>query len=213
MRKIKYILNAVLVISLILLVNHFKVFDGLSPSDIKEYVMSFGIYAPIIYIILFTVVPLTLFPDSILAIASGMIFGLLGGFVFTMIGALCGASLAFYLARYLGKGILKPLTNRLEGVNKKIKANGFMVIFLLRLIPLFPFDVISYSAGLSDVKYRDYILATMVGTIPGIFVFTNIGDKALQVGSKPFYLSLAFLLALLVGSVVLKKKLSLKSYD
>lgn len=212
MRRIKLVITIVAVIVVGIIINKSGLFDGLTPTDIKNYVESFGIYAPIIYIVLFTLVPLTLFPDSILAIASGMIFGLTGGFIYTMIGALCGATVAFYLARVLGREVLKKIIGeKLRGIEAKIENNGFLVVFLLRLIPLFPFDIISYSAGLSKVKYKDFIVATAIGTIPGIFVFTNIGDKSLEIGSHSFYISLALLVLLFVFSVTLKKKFIMKS--
>jgi len=83
-------------------------------------------------------------------------------------------------------------------------------VFILRLIPLFPFDVISYSAGFSGVKFKDFALATILGIIPGIFVFTNIGDKASEIGSSRFYASIALLIGLIVISYVLKNKISLQ---
>lgn len=212
MRKVKYIITILGIIAVGIIINRTALFNGLTPTDIQNYVSSFGIYAPIIYIVLFTVVPLTLFPDAILAIASGMAFGLIGGFTYTMIGALCGATLAFYLARSLGREVLKPLIgDKLNKLESKIEHNGFIVVLLLRLIPLFPFDIISYSAGLSKVKYKDFILATVVGTIPGIFVFTNIGDKSLDIGSDAFYVSLVLLVLLLLFSLTLKKKFIVKN--
>lgn len=212
MRKVKYIITILGIIAVGIIINRTALFNGLTPTDIQNYVSSFGIYAPIIYIVLFTVVPLTLFPDAILAIAGGMAFGLIGGFIYTMIGALCGATLAFYLARSLGREVLKPLIgDKLNKLESKIEHNGFIVVLLLRLIPLFPFDIISYSAGLSKVKYKDFILATVVGTIPGIFVFTNIGDKSLDIGSDAFYVSLVLLVLLLLFSLTLKKKFIVKN--
>lgn len=212
MRKVKYIITILGIIAVGIIINRTALFNGLTPTDIQNYVSSFGIYAPIIYIVLFTVVPLTLFPDAILAIASGMAFGLIGGFIYTMIGALCGATLAFYLTRSLGREVLKPLIgDKLNKLESKIEHNGFIVVLLLRLIPLFPFDIISYSAGLSKVKYKDFILATVVGTIPGIFVFTNIGDKSLDIGSDAFYVSLVLLVLLLLFSLTLKKKFIVKN--
>jgi uncharacterized membrane protein YdjX (TVP38/TMEM64 family) len=78
----------------------------------------------------------------------------------------------------------------------------------LRLIPLFPFDVISYAAGFSGVKFKDFAIATILGTIPGIFVFINIGDKSVQTTSSSFYVSIALLVGLLVISYAFKKRVS-----
>ena len=80
----------------------YKVYKmNLGVDDIKNYVESFGKLGPIIYIIMFSLVPLTLFPDSILAISSGIIFGLVNGYIYTAIGALIGATISFYISRKL----------------------------------------------------------------------------------------------------------------
>lgn len=104
--KKNIIVSIILVILLAFLIYFLRntiLAKDVSAVSIKEYINSYGAIAPIIYIILFTLVPLTLFPDSILAIAGGMAFGMVEGSVYTIIGAVCGASLSFYIARFLGK--------------------------------------------------------------------------------------------------------------
>lgn len=213
-KKKKIIIKSIIIlffIGIIYLINRNKGFDGYSPEDIKEYLDSFGILAPIAYIVMFTLVPLTLFPDSILAIAGGMGFGLIEGSILTMIGALCGATLSFYITRLLGKNFIKKIIKKdVSVIEKQLEEKGFIIVLLLRLIPLFPFDVISYSAGLSDIKYRDFISATFIGTIPGILVYTNLGDKSTEIGSTDFYISLLLLLVLFIVSILLKRLISFK---
>jgi len=211
MKQLKYVITLVCVILMIYLLNKNNLIKGFSPIEIKDYVLSFEVYAPLIYIILFTIVPLTLFPDSILAIAGGMIFGIVNGAIYTMIGAVCGASLSFYLSRTFGQTILKSLLGKHSILPlEKFKSKGFIFILILRLIPLIPFDIISYSAGLSEIKYKDFILATVFGIIPGVFVFTNIGDKSIDIGSDAFYVSLALLIGLITITVLIKRKISIK---
>lgn len=193
-----------------ILIGVFYYFDLLSftnPSEIRDYVLSFGEFAPIIFIILFTIVPLTLFPDAILAIAGGLIFGLYEGSIYIMIGALCGSTLSFYIARFYGSWIKDKLKNeKFLDIDKNIKKNGFMIIFILRLVPLVPFDIISYSAGFSSIKYKDFIIATFIGIIPGVVVYANIGAQSLNFGTNNFYFSIAFLIALIVISAMFKNK-------
>jgi uncharacterized membrane protein YdjX (TVP38/TMEM64 family) len=181
-----------------------------TPQNIKSFVDSYGIFSPIIYIILFTFIPLTLFPDSILAIAGGMCFGMVGGFIYTMIGAILGGTLSFFLARITSHKVLNKLVKKdLSNLESAIKRRGFLLVFVLRLIPLFPFDIISYAAGFSGVKFKDFALATVLGIIPGIFVFINIGDKSTEIGSYSFYVSLSLFVGLFVVSYFLKKKIPL----
>lgn len=207
---IKYAAILIAIAAALYLLNRYNILKGFGASEIKEYVLSFGIWAPVIYIILFTLVPLTLFPDSVLAIAGGMCFGVMGGAICTMIGAIFGGTLAFFISRTLGKGFAKKLSNNeMQKISAKIEEKGFLIVLFLRLIPLFPFDVISYSAGLSRINLRDFIMATFIGTIPGILVFSNIGDKAMNPGSADFYISIGFLLLLLLASVIVKNKTNL----
>lgn len=202
----KYAGTLIIIGILIYIINQSKLFDGYSPEYFKNYIQSFGIFAPIVFIILFTLVPLTLFPDSILAIAGGMIFGITKGSVYIIIGAVCGGSLSFFISRLLGKGFVNKLIKKdINKLDNNIKENGFILILLLRLIPLFPFDIISYSAGLSKIRYKDFILATVLGVIPGVLVYANLGDKSTEIGSKGFYISIALLILLFVSSIYLKK--------
>ncbi|RDY26345.1 TVP38/TMEM64 family protein [Romboutsia weinsteinii] len=185
---------------------------NLGIDDIKGYVDSFGKFAPIVYIIMFALIPLTLFPDSILAIAGGLVFGLFRGYIYTTIGALIGGTISFFISRYWGRDVVKKLTKeKLDKIENMINNRGFVIVFLLRLIPLFPFDVISYGSGLTSIKYKDFLLATFFGTIPGILVFTNLGAESVNIGSNSFYLSISALILLFIVSIFLKNKFILNN--
>lgn len=176
-------------------------------EDIQDYVISFGRLAPLVYIIMFALVPLTLFPDSILAIGGGMVFGLFKGYIYTLIGALIGATISFYISRKLGRAFVKKLTKeKLDNIEELINSKGFFIVLILRLVPLFPFDIISYGSGLTSIKYKDFLLATIIGTIPGILVFTNIGAQSVNIGSNSFYISIMGLILLVLLSLILKNK-------
>jgi len=186
-----------------------KTLGQCTPENVKAFVECYGVFSPVIYIILFTIVPLTLLPDSILAIAGGMCFGMVGGIIYTMIGASFGGALSFFLAKSLGHKVFNKFIKKdISNLENSIKNKGFVLVFVLRLIPLFPFDVISYAAGFSGVKFKDFALATILGIIPGVFVFINIGDKSAQTASSSFYVSIALLVGLIVISYSLKKRIS-----
>lgn len=203
---LKILLTIVLIFTVASIIHKILNMD-INPSDIQKYVTSFGKLAPLVYIVMFALVPLTLFPDSVLAIGGGLIFGLAKGYIYTLIGALLGASLSFYISRKLGRNFVKKITKeKLDTVEEMINSKGFFVILLLRLIPLFPFDIISYGAGLTNIKYRDFLFATIIGTIPGILVFINIGAQSVNIGSNSFYISIMSLILLLLSSILLKNK-------
>ncbi|MGJ0847177.1 Uncharacterized membrane protein YdjX, TVP38/TMEM64 family, SNARE-associated domain [Tissierella praeacuta DSM 18095] len=201
---LKFILTTGLIIAIALLINKFNIFKGYGPKEIKDFIQGKGIMAPIIYLALLSSLPLLLFPDSVLVIAGGMIFGLFWGTVLTTVGSLIGAAISFYISRKLGQQVVKKLIKK-DLVLFDKKNSGFFLILMLRLVPLFPFKIVSYSAGLSDVKFKDFALATTIGSLPGIIVYTNLGDKTTVFGSKDFYLSIGLLIGLFVISFIMKK--------
>ncbi|WP_416198984.1 MAG: TVP38/TMEM64 family membrane protein [Sporanaerobacter sp.] len=212
----KYIAVLCIVVGLAIVINKHNILKKYGPNEIKDYIQSFGVWAPLIYIGILSILPLLLFPDSVLVIAGGMIFGLFKGIILTSIGSLIGATIAFYLARALGQQAIKKIIKKdLVIFKDNSKMNGFFLILMLRLIPLFPFKVVSYSAGLSDVKYKDFCMATIIGSLPGILVYTNLGDKTTVFGSKDFYMAIGLLVVLFVISFILKKILKSKkeNYD
>jgi len=214
MKWIKWFLLLLLVSSVVYWLNKSEIFQYATPEQLRDFIASYKVLAPFVYILLFTFVPLTLFPDSVLAISGGMCFGLFWGFVYTMIGAVCGGTLAFYLSRGIGRKLVKTFSKKeADKLSTIINERGFIIVLMLRLIPLFPFDVISYGAGVSNIKYRDYLLATIVGIIPGVLVFTNIGTQVSKIGSFEFYISISMLVLLVVCGNLFKDKLkvSMKS--
>lgn len=177
-------------------------------ASVKAFVLSFGPLAPIAYILMFTLVPLTLFPDAILAIASGTVFGVFWGSVYTIIGAICGSTLSFCIARLIGREfVMKLARHKADWFEEGVEKQGFLIILLLRLVPLIPFDLISYGAGLSKIKYADFLFATFIGIIPGVVIYVNLGDQVFNVNSPGFYLSIGLLIGLFVLSYYLKKRL------
>lgn len=181
---------------------------NISISDIRTFIDGKGSLGPIVYVILLTLLPLLLFPDSIIVIAGGMAFGLGWGIILTSIGSLLGGMISFYIARYVGKDFIQKYTKDLSVFRgKENKVNGFFLILILRLIPMFPFKVVSYSAGVTNVRAKDFAIATVIGSIPGIVVYTNLGDKSSNFGSRGFYISIALLAALTIVSIAVKKRM------
>ena len=180
----------------------------ITPQRIKEFILGFGLLAPVIFIILFALTPFAPFFSAILAIGSGLIFGFFYGSMLVMIGATCSSTVGFYLARNF-----KALLLRRKNLEKpheleiKLNKNGFLVVLFLRLVPLVPFDIVSYAAGFSRIRYKDYIIASLLGMFPGVLVYASIGAHAVNVYSKEFYFSLTGLVLLTLLAFVAKKRL------
>lgn len=214
MKKNFKILTAIIITIIIFLILTLINNSTININNIQNFILSAGIYAPLIYIIAFSLVPLTLFPDSLLAILGGSLFGLIKGSIYTLIGALIGSSISFFISRYFGLKLIKNNNNsKLRNIQKLIKNNGFLMILLLRLIPLFPFDLISYGAGLTKINFKDFFLGTFIGTIPGIIVFVNLGSQCIELNKTSIYLSITLLILFILFSVVLKNAYIKKHID
>lgn len=206
MKNFYKIFISLFIIALILIMFYFMNKDIMNVDTLKNLILDSGYFAPLIYIIAFSLVPLTFFPDSLLAILGGTIFGLSRGFLYTSIGALIGGSISFFISRILGQSFVEKLENdKLKNIQNLLKDNGFLMILLLRLIPLFPFDLISYGAGLTKISYKDFLLGTLIGTIPGILVFVNLGAQWISFNKESIYLSVSLLILFIIVSLFLKK--------
>lgn len=121
---------------------------------------------------------------AILSLAAGAIFGALAGTVYAVVAATVGATLAFLATRYLLRdAILKRFGAKLEGLNRELEQRGWNYLLFLRLVPLFPFFLINLAAGLTRLPLRVFVLGTLVGIIPGGFVFVNAGASLATIDS------------------------------
>jgi len=113
---------------------------------------------------------------AILSLAAGAIFGSIMGTVYANIAATIGATIAFLVTRYLLRDVvLDKFGSKLEGMNRELEERGFSYLLFLRLVPLFPFFLINLAAGLTRLPLRTFFLGTMIGIIPGGFVYVNAG--------------------------------------
>lgn len=121
---------------------------------------------------------------AILSLAAGAIFGSIMGTVYVNIAATTGATLAFMVTRYLLRDVvLNKLGSKLEGMNRELEQRGFGYLLFLRLVPLFPFFLINLAAGLTRLPLRTFFLGTMLGIIPGGFVYVNAGASLATIDS------------------------------
>ena len=121
---------------------------------------------------------------AILSLAAGAIFGSIMGTVYANIAATIGATLAFLVTRYLLRDVvLNKFGSKLEGMNRELEQRGFSYLLFLRLVPLFPFFLINLAAGLTRLPLRTFFFGTMLGIIPGGFVYVNAGASLATIDS------------------------------
>lgn len=152
--------------------------NGLSYLDVVQEFVEFlrTPYGPILYIVLYALRPVIFFPASIITIAGGSIFGPVLGIIYVILGSNASASVAYLIGRYFGQGVLDE--GESEGVIQKyaqrMRNNSFETILIMRFIFL-PFDLVNYLGGFLRVDYKAFILATLLGSVPGTISFVLFG--------------------------------------
>jgi len=137
------------------------------------------------YILVYTLqTALSLPGAAILTLAGGAIFGALMGTIWVNIGATSGAVLAFWLARTLLRDwVVNKFGSKMESLDKGLKENALSYLLFLRLVPLFPFFLVNLACGITGLQLRTYILGTMVGILPGSFVYANAGASIASINT------------------------------
>jgi uncharacterized membrane protein YdjX (TVP38/TMEM64 family) len=142
-----------------------------------EWVDGLGLWGPLVFIAGYALATVALVPGSILTLAAGAIFGLAEGTLYTFVGASLGACGAFLVSRYLARSAVERRLEahpRFAAVDAAVGREGRKIVFLLRLSPVFPFNLLNYGLGLTRVRFVDYAVAC-VGMLPGTFLFVYYG--------------------------------------
>lgn len=154
---------------------------GAHLRDALNWIDTIGFWGPFVYSALYIAVCVFLIPGSILTLGAGAVFGLLRGTLYTSVAATLGATVAFILGRTLLRDWVSRTVEKrptLRAVDRAVEKEGGRVVFLLRLSPLVPFSISNYVYGLTRVSLGAYVLASFVGMLPGVFVYTYIGGLA-----------------------------------
>src|SRR6058998_2372338 len=165
-----------IVIALFLVMRFLPVREWL--RSFNDWVGQMGIAGIFIFIGVYAVATVLMAPGSILTIGAGFAFGLWKGFLAISAGATFGASLAFLIARFIAREKIEAIARRNETFRKidnAIGKEGAMLIFLLRLSPVIPFNLSNYFYGLTAVRFWPYVLANWIGMMPGTFLYVYIG--------------------------------------
>lgn len=181
-------------------------------NSIRDWILSFGIWAPLMYIVIYTVRPLIFFPASVLSLAGGLAFGAWMGTIYTIIGATLGAMLSFYVASRLGKSLVKKQwSGNAAKIQSQMEHNGFLYVLMFRLIPVINFDLISYLAAIAKVRFSSFALATVIGIIPGTFAYNFLGSSFVSGNPKVIALAVAVFIVLTVVPIVIRNRWNVKT--
>lgn len=175
---------------------------GLGPAELKAMINDSGATGPLIFIVLCALKPILFFLPSLgLTVIAGTVFGPFYGTIYVAIGGAGSTAVAFYFARFFGRGSVEKLISgrkTLVEIDEKMATDGFKTVFMLRLFNI-PWDLVSYSAGLSAIGFKEFYLSSLILLIPSSFIFTYFGSKIGDPLSPGFILALFLIVAM--GSV------------
>lgn len=150
--------------------------DRFDVAALQTWVESAGSAAPLAFIALYAAATVLFLPGSVITLAGGVLFGPVWGTLWSLTGATLGAALAFLIARYLGGDwIARRAGPRLSRLNDGVAAEGWRFIAFVRLVPLFPFNLLNYALGLTRIAFLPYVLASALFMLPGALAFTWLG--------------------------------------
>jgi uncharacterized membrane protein YdjX (TVP38/TMEM64 family) len=154
---------------------------GINSTQIQAWLNAVGIWAPIVYIALYIVATVLVLPSTVLNLTGGAIFGPVLGTIWTSLAAIIAAIVAFTFTRTVGREIIaKRLSGRWQAMDAEVRQGGLFYMFAIRLVPIMPYGLVNFAAGLTSISFKDYILGTTIGTIPSVLPFVLLGSSGLK---------------------------------
>ena len=203
MRHVKHVRFLLLIMTFLFVVLLGILFDltsYLNPTRLSGVVESYGIWAPVAFILIKVAVISLFLPGIPLTIASGAIFGPLYGTIYSVLGGTLGASVLFLLARYGGREWFESWSQKrskwLSRYLNKTRKHGFWITFVLRIVQVIPFALLNVALGLSRVRFIDYFFATLLSLIPSAIVYVYFGTTIVSRDLQPISLAVVFVFLL-----------------
>jgi uncharacterized membrane protein YdjX (TVP38/TMEM64 family) len=184
--------------------------------DVLTWCRSLGVWGPFIVIIVYIVACVFFLPGLVLTLGAGFIFGLLKGTVVVSIASTLGASAAFLVGRTIARDWVekKVAANpKFAAIDRAVEREGFKIVFLTRLSPVFPFNLLNYVFGLTKVGFWKYVLASWIGMLPGTIMYVYLGtvmeslvaaaaDQAERSTAETVFLWVGLVMAIIVVAFV-----------
>ncbi len=183
-------------------------------TNALNWVEQLGFVGPVIFILIYIVACVLFIPGSALTLGAGAIFGVIKGTVLVSIGSTLGATAAFLVGRYVARDWMARKISKnakFVAIDQAVGNEGWKIVGLTRLSPVFPFSLLNYAYGLTKVSLRDYVVASWIGMMPGtvMYVYTGslarLGVDAEQTTTAQAVLKIVGLLATVVVTVYVTK--------
>lgn len=184
----------------------------LDQERLRSWISGYGAWGPAVYIIIYSIAPSLMLPGLPITIAGGILFGPLAGTIYTSIGATIGASIAFLVARYMGRGWIETMLkeSRWKELDSEVERQGWKVVAFTRLIPLFPFNLLNYAFGLTRIRFSHYLIASFVFMLPGVIAYVVFSSSLLGLlkgnVSREFLVGLILVVILSAIPIIYKRR-------
>jgi phospholipase D1/2 len=155
-------------------------------------------------VLAYTLGGLIMFPVTLLMVATALTFGPITAFIYSILGCLSSAVLLYGIGHVMGKEAVRKFAgSRLNSLNQRLSNQGLITIITLRIIPVAPYTIVNFIAGASHIRFRDFVLGTIIGMSPGIFAITMLGDRLGYTIRNPGLKSFLFLAGMVVFLILL----------
>jgi len=199
---------AVLLVLLVVAVVLSFRWDGLNLAAVRALVDGAGWLGPAIFIVLYAVAATLLVPAAPFTIGAGLLFGPVLGTAVALAGATAGATGAFLLGRFFGRDAVRRFGGaRVARLDAYVTARGFTAVLIVRLVPLFPFNVINLVAGASGIRLWEYVMATAIGIVPGTIAYAALGGTIDDPTSPAFIAALAVFAVVTVAAGIAARRM------
>lgn len=172
-RLIRIVLMFGLGAGIILAIVYREQFDA---AALEAWINDAGVLAPIVFMLVYALATVLFLPGSVLTLAGGALFGPVLGTFYNLTGATLGAVLAFLISRYLASAWVEEKTGgKVKQLINGVESEGWRFVAFVRLMPLFPFNLLNYALGLTQIPLLHYVIASYVFMLPGAVAYTYIG--------------------------------------
>lgn len=172
-------------------------------AGLQQQIPSLGPWAPLGFVAVFALATVGFLPGAVFGLAGGALFGPVWGCIWNLMGATLGATLAFLAARYIaGDWVARRAGGRLKALVEGVEAEGWRFVAFVRLVPLFPFNLLNYALGLTRIRLDHYVVATVLAMVPGTVAYTWLGYAGSEVAAGSQTAVRTLLVALGVFAVV-----------
>ncbi|BAQ59927.1 DedA family protein [Geminocystis sp. NIES-3708] len=218
MKKNKFWLTIIGVVLVIIMIDKLGLFQYFNQGwdNVNDWIASFGAWSAIAFIIIYIFATIFLIPGSALTLGGGLIFGVVQGSILVSIASVAGATLSFLIGRYLLRTWVEKQIDtqpKFKAIDAAVAQQGWKIVGLTRLSPLFPFIFLNYAFGVTKVSLRDYFFASWIGMLPGTLMYVYIGSipkTALETTGKdtdilPLILNIIGLIATITVTIYVTK--------